>query len=269
MHPLSENEVEKEIDIIEKMRASGDFAKSLESTERLLLYASSETNKMRLLFNLTICAAQLQLDETLARVENELNGLPRPKESKIYFDEFRAIALIDNGNPQEALVILEKNLTSELINQDSNKLHKYDHLAYMGKALARLSRYKEAIAFFTSAQEMFADESVSINSDTVTHLRWMTTEILMEKSACLLHLREFKEAIQCATQLYERSEGEMRTLALHYMAMSKFSLRQWPDAIRLYAEIKSRLPCRLVGSDRIEEEMAECLAQVQQSEPTQ
>ncbi len=87
----------------------------------------------------------------------------------------------------------------------------------------------------------------------------MTNEILRDKAFCLLDLNRFDEAYEVANELREREEGDMKTLALRYMAYCKVSLGNYAEALKLYQNIQERLPSRLVEAARIQDEVQICM----------
>ena len=79
-----------------------------------------------------------------------------------------------------------------------------------------------------------------------------TSDILIDKSLCMMMFNRYEEALHLASQVQRREHGDMETLAMQYMAECELGLGRASDALKLYSQIEGRAPCRLVQEERIQ-----------------
>jgi tetratricopeptide (TPR) repeat protein len=179
-----------------------------------------------------------------------LEKLPDPKMSRVLADFIQAMSYIAQGKAQEGLHLIDVNLRSEFMERDDFQIWKYKHLAYKGSALVWLARPDEALMSLAAAHAMYPDGE-------------REAAILIDQTNCLMALGRYDEAYNAASQVLNRDEEEMATLAMQYMAECRLWQERIPEAGKLYMDIQKRLPCRLVSEKRIKEGMSQCIASLE------
>jgi tetratricopeptide (TPR) repeat protein len=241
---------EQEIDAAEKLRAQGDYEAALALTEEMLARVEDEDTRMRLLFDVLYCSTRLCLDDVTNRAIGELEQMPQPGMSRVFIDFIQAMSYIARGNAQQGLDLIEANLKLELMARDDFREWKYKHLAYKGSALTWLERCQEALAVLNEAHLM--------NPNGVRQ-----TAILIDQANCFLALDRYDDSYDAAQQVLNRGDAEMATLAMLYMAECRMWQGRCSAALNIYAEIRRRLPCRLVPEDRVQLGMDRAVAHVE------
>jgi hypothetical protein len=74
---------EEAIDAVEKLRSNGEFATSLDLTQKMLASVQNDDYRMRLLFNVVSCAASLDRPDVVEAVMAEFETLPKPEISRV------------------------------------------------------------------------------------------------------------------------------------------------------------------------------------------
>jgi hypothetical protein len=229
---------EEELSNAENLREQGEFATALALTQEMLSRAADDGTRMRLLFDVLYCSTRLNANDITQDAIDQLEKLPDPKMSRIFVDLIQAISNIAFGKAQEALDLINANLSSEYMIREDFRVWKYQHLAYKGRALGFLQRWQESLVSLDEAYRMFPEGQ-------------RTTDILIDKSLCMMMFNRYEEAFLLAAEVRRREQGEMETLAIQYMAECDLGLGRASDALKLYSEIENRLPCRLVQEERI------------------
>jgi tetratricopeptide (TPR) repeat protein len=229
---------EQEIEAAMKLSARRDFSASLDMYYEMLPRAQDQVTKMRVLFGIVTCSTWLNLDDIRNDAIDELNRFPDQEISNGFAVMVQAEALIEFGRAREALDLIDLNLSSELLRREDFQDWKYEHLADKGRALAYLQRWQDSLESLEAAYRMFPDGK-------------RTSSILIDKSLCMMMFNRDDEAFHLARQVQEREHGELKTLAMQYMAECDLALGRPSDALKLYSEIETRLPCRLVQEERI------------------
>jgi tetratricopeptide (TPR) repeat protein len=259
---------EEEIVGVEKLRAKADFAKSLRMTREMLELTEDGDFRMRLLFNVVSCAAMLELDETTNHAMQELDAMPQPEFSRVLANMSRAYAEDHLGRPEKALAILDMNLETGYFERDDFRIHKYQLCLFKGQALARLRRATEALEWLDRAHALYPSED-STNEETHRLIfGWVEPLIQSNRANCLIGLDRFDEAFEAATQVRRRTDGDLATFALQQMAECRVWQSRVPEALRIYADLKMRLPCRLVDEHRVEEGISNCMKYLEKQHPS-
>ena len=245
---------EEELSNAEKLREQGEFATALALTQEMLSRAEDDGTRMRLLFDVLYCSTRLNANDITHNAINQLEKLPDPKMSRIFADLIQAISNIAFGKAQDALDLIDANLSSEYMVREDFSVWKYDHLAYKGRALAFLQRWQESLASLDEAFWMFPEGK-------------RTTDILIDKSLCMMMFNRYEEAFHLAAEVRQREHGEMETLAMQYMAECDLGLGRASDALKLYAEIETKLPCRLVQEERIQTGIKNAMTYLEKRHP--
>jgi tetratricopeptide (TPR) repeat protein len=245
---------EEEISAAEGLRGRGEFTTAFALTQDMLNRAQDDETRMRLLFDVLYCSTRLGLGDVTSGAIAELEKLPEPEMSRIFVDLIQAISHIALGKAQEALDLLDANLTSQFMERENFCETKYEHLAYKGRALAFLARPEESLASLEEAHRMCPEGK-------------RETDILIDQANGLMALKRYEEAFEAASQVLKRGDEEMATLALHYMADCRMSQRMVSEALRLYLEVQKRLPCRLVEEERIKRGISNILAYLESFHP--
>ncbi|MDR3727427.1 MAG: hypothetical protein P4K86_10330 [Terracidiphilus sp.] len=259
---------EEEIVAAEKLHAKGEHAAALKLTQKMLERTNDGDSRMRLLFGVVSCSAFLELDEVTEQAMKELDTMPQPQCSRVLANLSRAYAEDQLGRPDKALAILDMNLETGYFEREDFRIHKYRLCLFKGQALVRLRRVTEALDWLDRAHAMYPSEDSARNEDERLIFCWVEPSIQINRANCLLFLHRFDEAFDAAKQVAQRDNGDLATLARQYMAESRVLLGRVPEALELYADLKKRLPCRLVQEDRIEQGITNCMNYLEKRRPT-
>jgi len=245
---------EEEIEAAEKLRGQGEFATALDLTQGMLDRAKDDGTRMRLLFDVLYCSTRLKADKVTNDAICELEKLPDPKMSRVFIDHIQAISYLAFGKAKKALDLIDANLSTQYMERENFRDLKYEHLAYRGRALTYLQRWQESLESLDAAHRMFPEGN-------------RTTDILIDKSLCMMMFNRYEEAFHLASQAQRREHGDMATLAMQYMAECDLGLGRAADALKLYSAIQKRLPCRLVQEERIQTGIMNALAYLEKLHP--
>jgi tetratricopeptide (TPR) repeat protein len=163
-------------------------------------------------------------------------------------------ALDDSGKHQEALALIEENLKSEVLQRGDFEDWKCHHLYFRGRSLERTGRYSEALEAFAAARE------IEPNGEHETN-------VLIERSNCLMALDSFEEAYSSAIQVLDRGDEDLATLAMQHLAECRLWQRREQEALEWYAAVQKRLPCRLVQEERIQTGIMNAVAYLEKLHP--
>jgi tetratricopeptide (TPR) repeat protein len=231
--------MEQEIEAALDLSAQGDYSASLVLFQEMLARAQDTHIRRKILFGIVTCSTWLSLDTIRENAIQELKRFSDYDISRAFVAMTQARAYIHFGRPQEALHLLNENLRSEVLQRDDFLDWKYDHLFFKGQALVRLARYDEALCAFDAAHSIYPEGHFETNT-------------LIERSNCFVAFGRYGEAYDTASQVLNRGDEEMATLAMQYMAECRMWQSRVPEALELYAVIQKRLPCRLVQEERIQ-----------------
>jgi tetratricopeptide (TPR) repeat protein len=245
---------QQEIDAVLDLSAQREFSKSLALFQEMLPRAKDANNQRKILFGIVTCSTWLKLDTTREGAIQDLKQLSDFEVSYGFVVMAQATAYIDFGRVQEALDLINENLRTELLQRDDFQDWKYDHLFSKGRALVKLARYDEALRVFDAAHGIFPEG----NSET---------EMLIERANCLIALDRFEETYDTAHQVLSRGDQEMATLAMQYMAECRMWQSRVPEALKWYAAIQKRLPCRWVQEERIQKGITNAIAYLEKLHP--
>lgn len=258
MMPL-EPVTEQEIDTAQKLRGQGEFANALALFQDMLERAQDGDMRMRLLFDILYCSTQLRADNVTNGAIRELESMPEPRFSRVLANSIRANAEIDLGRPQDALALLDMNLDTGFFEREDFRLHKYQLCLFKGKALERLMRWDESIEWLERAHAIYPDESSTPDETTRRIFSWAEIEILFNKARCMYGLKRYDEALEISKQAYELATGDIKTVAMMYMANALVMQQKYAEALKLYIEIQGRSPCRSVQVDQLQEGISRCM----------
>lgn len=250
---------EEEIDAAASLWVKGEFGVALGLIRDMLQRVEDDGTRMRLFFDALTCTTQLDDSDATDEMFRGLEKLPQPENSRALANLIRANSEIDLGRAENALAILDTCLETGIFQQDDFRVHLYRLSFLKGKALERLSRWHESLEWLDRAQHMYPDEASCTDDDQRRIYGWMETEILFNKARCRFGLDEFDEAYQLSKQAFDRETGDTKTLAMMYMAGSRFMQGKVLDAIMLYIEVQKLLPCRTVQSAEVESRIRRCM----------
>jgi tetratricopeptide (TPR) repeat protein len=259
---------EEEIDAAEKLRANGEFAAALKSIQEMLERVNDEDSRMRLLFDVVSCSALLELDDITEQAMKELDTMPQPQFSRVLANMSRAYAEDELGRPDKALAILDMNLETGYFEREDFRIHKYQLCFFKGKALVRLRRVTEALDWLDRAHAMYPSEDSARDESERLIFCWVEPSVQIERANCLLTLDRFEEAFEAAKEVTQSDDSDLATFARQYMAECRLWQSRVPEALELYADLKKRLPCRLVQEDRIERGITNCMNYLEKRRPT-
>ena len=232
---VTEQEIQTAIDL----SAQRDFSTSLALYQGMLTRAHDTLNRFKILFGIVTCSTWLKLKAIRENAIQELMQLPDYEVSHAFVITTQAAADIDFGCAQEALDLIDANLSSEVLQRSDFRDWKYEYLFLKGRALVVLTRYDEALCAFDATQGIDPDGKFE-------------TLILIERSNCYIAFGRYGEAYDSASRVLSRDDGEMATLAMQYMAECRMWQSRVPEALELYSAIQKRLPCKLVQEERIQ-----------------
>ena len=250
---------EEEIDAAEKLRGRGEFETALALAQDMLLRTEDGDTRMRLLFDVLRCSAQLRAESVTDDAIRELEKYPYPDFSRVLANSIRAYAEIGLGRPKDALSLLDINLETGFFEREDFRVHKYDLCLYKGMALERLSRWNEALEWLEKAHAMYPDEASAPDQDMLQHYRWAEIEILFNKARCMYGLNKYDEALDLSKRAYDLATGDTKTVALVYMANTLVMQRRYSEALKLYIEIQGMPHCKSVRVDQLQEGVSRCL----------
>jgi tetratricopeptide (TPR) repeat protein len=258
---------EEEIDAAEKLRAKGELAASLKLTQAMLERAEDDDVRMRLLFDVVTCSAQLELEDIMNQAIAELDTMPHPEFSRALANMSRAYAEDQLGRPEKALALLDMNLETGYFERDDFRIHKYQLCLFKGQALLRLRRAKEAIDWLDKAHALYPSEDTAQDETERLIFGWVEPLIQINRANCLMALDRFDEAFDAASQVLSGTDGDLSALARQHMAECRVWQGRVLEALEIYADLKKRLPCRLVKEDRIERGIFNCMSYLQKRRP--
>ena len=246
--------IEQEIEAAIQLSAKREFAAAMVLYQEMLTRADDDEIRRKVLYGVVTCAVWLNREDLLTRAVEELKRLPDYEASHAFIVFTRARAALDFGRPQEALDLINENLASEVLQQADFRDRKYDRLYLKGRCLVRLKRCDEALDAFDAAHDINPEGEFE-------------TDMLIERSNCLLFAGRFGEAYSTASQVLSRSDDDMATLAMQYMAESRLWQREPREALALYASIQKRLPCPFIQEERIQNGIKSAVAQLEAAQP--
>jgi tetratricopeptide (TPR) repeat protein len=261
------NVSEEEIDAAEKLRAKGDLATSLRLTQEMLERVKDSGVRMRLLFGVVTCSTLLERKDVTDQAMRELGTMPAPEILRALANMSRAYAEEQLGRPENALTLLDMNLETGYFERDDFRIHKYQLCLSKGQALLRLLRIKEALDWLDQAHALYPSEETARDETERRIFGWVEPLIQSNRANCLIALDRFDDAFEAASQVMRRTDGDLATFALQQMAESRAWQHRQPEALKLYAELKKRLPCRLVDEDRIQSGIANCIKSLENLGP--
>lgn len=237
---------EEEIEAAEKLSSQREFDASLALLENMLTRAADDQTRIRILFDIVTCSTWLNHKEKLSEAIEKLQRLPDYEISRTFIVMAQARVSAESGHAQEALDLINANLASELLQSDDLRSWRYEHLFWKGRTLLRLASYDEALRVFDSAHRLFPEGEFE-------------TEMLIDRSNCLLALHRYADAYDTASEVLARGDEEMATLAMQHMAESRMWQSRVTEALELYSAIQKRLPNRLVDEERVRKGIANAM----------
>lgn len=258
---------EEEIDAAEKLRAKGELVASLRLTQAMLQRVEDGDVRMRLLFDVVTCSTQLELEDVTNQAMMELEAMPQPEFSRALANMSRAYAEEQLGRPEKALALLDMNLETGFFEREDFRIHKYQLCLSKGQALIRLRRVKEALDWLDTAHALYPSEDSARDETERLIVGWVEPLIQSNRSNCLIGLDRFDEAFEAAGQVLRTTDGDLATFALQQMAECRIWQGRVPEALEIYADLKKRMPCRLVDADRVETGIINCMNYLEQRRP--
>jgi tetratricopeptide (TPR) repeat protein len=258
---------EEEIEVAEKLRGQGEYAMAHALTQDMLNRTKDDGTRMRLLFDVINCSTALCLKNITEDAMRELEKLPKPEFSRVLANSIRANAEIDLNRPQEALALIDMNLETGYFERDDFRIHKYDLCHFKGRALARMWRWDEALDWLDKAHAMYPSEVDITDEDTRKHVHWAEARILLNKAYCFIGLKRFDEAFELSKQVYESEDGWEKTRAMQQMADCRLWQGRAADALKLYVDVKKRLPCSAVSDKYIQDRIVQCMDYIEKYGP--
>lgn len=255
---------EEAIDAAEKLRAKGEYATALELSQQMLDRTEDGDFRMRLLFDVVRCAACLDRQDIVESAITELEKFPKPEISRVLANLSRAWAETSLGRPGNALNLLDMGLATRLFEADDMRVHKYQLCLFKGEALVHLRKAQEALEWLDQGHALFptVESTSSIEEEKI--FGWVEPNIQVNRANCLLALDRLDESINAASEVIKFSDHpDLCTLALQYMAECRVWQGREREALGIYAELKKRLPCRLIDENRMNQVIANCMSRLE------
>ena len=253
---------EEEIDAAEKLRVT-DLRKSLDATQALIIRVNDPDLRMRLLFDVVTCASQLDLKEVTDDAVRELEKYPDPQHSRALANLSRADAEVKLGRPENALALVDMNLATGFFERDDFRISKFQLYLIKGHALAWLKRAEEALRWLDEAKALYPTKESAADEVERAILDWAEPDLQVARSNCLIGLGHFEEAYAAAALVLQCNDGDWASFALQQMAECRAWQGREVEALRIYADLKKRLPCRIVDEQRVDEGMANCVKRLE------
>jgi len=245
---------EEEIEAALNLSAHHEFKTSLDIFQEMLTRARDPNIRMKILLGIVTCSTWLSIDPIRENAILELKQYSDCEGSNAFAVMAQARAYIDFGRTQEALDLINENLRGEVLQRDDFRDWRYEHLFLKGHCLVQLERYDDALCAFDAANGIYLEGDFE-------------TDLLIERSNCLLALNRYGEAYDAANQVLNRGDEEMATLAMQYMAECRMWQSRIPEALELYAAIQKRLPCRLIQEERIHTGIKNAVTYLEKRDP--
>jgi tetratricopeptide (TPR) repeat protein len=268
MHERSSPATEAEIEALEELSSAGNFAECLRDSTKLLKRTKDPGLRLRLLFGMVLCASMLESSEALENALCELDLLPNPEQSRVLANLNRAFAEYELGRPGNALEILNADLATGFLEQAGWKIHKYRCLVSKGNALTALKRPKEALECLEAAHDLFPNGACGSDECERSVIRQREPSIQIARANCLLALDRFEDSYHSAKEASEARDMDMAALGLQYMAECRLWQARVPEALRIYLELKKRLPSKFVDEGRINRGIANCMNYLEKQRPS-
>ena len=230
---------DKEIEAALNLSAERKFDASLALYQAMLIRTQNDRIRMKILLGIVTCSTWLNLDSIRENAIQQLKQLPDYEVSDTFVVMARARAYADSGRVQEALNLINENLSTEVLQRHDLQEWKYEHLFRKGRYLVLLTRYDEALSALNAAYEINPEGEFE-------------TDMLIERSNCFLALSRYDEAFEAANRVLSRGDEDMATLAMQYVAECRLWQRRGEEAMTLYRELQRRLPSRLVNEERVD-----------------
>src|SRR6185437_7415737 len=245
---------EREIEAAQELSARRNFEASLARYQEMLGRAQDQQILYRALNGIVTCSTWLNRAEVLTDAMERLKKLPDYELSVAFAAMNEADFLYESGHPQEALDLIAQNLASEALQREDFLDWKYDQLFLRGRCLVKLVRCQEALVAFDLAR--------AIESDGKNE-----TDMLIDRSNCLMALDRFDEAYDLASRVLDRDDVELTTLALQYMAECRLWQGRAHEALELYATLQKRLPSKFVDEERIQKGISSAITHLEKGHP--
>ena len=256
-----------EIDAVVKLRDQGEFTSALAMLQEIIRRTEDPATRMLLLFHILACSTQIEASDVTENALKELDQLPDAEVSRVLANSIRANAEIDLGRPQNALAIIDLSLDTGYFDREDFRVHKYQLYLFKGKALERLKRWNEAFEWLEKAHAFFPSVASCPSDDARMIYSWAETEILFNEARCMYGLNRYDEAYELSTKAFEREHGDLKTLAMMYMASCLVMQRRFSEALKLYLEVRHKLPCRVIQLDQLEEGIIRCMGELSKLNP--
>jgi tetratricopeptide (TPR) repeat protein len=222
---------------------------------------------MRLLFTIVSCAASLDQPEVVESAIGEVGKLPDADRCRALANLNRAWAETSLGRPANALHILDTVLETGLFEATDMRIHKYRLCLFKGEALVHLSRPTDALVWLDAAHDLFPRIESACNIEEQKIFAWIEPSIQIKRANSLLALDRIEESYRAAERVLDFDHPELAALALQYMAECRLWQSLAAEALKLYIDLKERLPSRLVDESRVEQGIANCMTYLDKRQP--
>jgi tetratricopeptide (TPR) repeat protein len=252
----------------ERLRAKGDFATALEMSQQLLARTDDGDFRVRILFNIVNCAACVDRQEIVESAIAELEGFPKPEISRVLANLRRAWAETSLGRPANALHLLDMGLATGLFEAGDMRVHKYQMYLFKGEALLHLRRPEEALEWLDKAHALYPTDEGASSIEERKIYAWVEPNIQVNRANCLLALDRLDESVKAAQEVMKfEDHPDLCSLALQYVGECRVWQGRIQEALNVYAELKKRLPCRLIDEKRMNQVITNCMACLEKQRP--
>ncbi|HXE09400.1 MAG TPA: tetratricopeptide repeat protein [Acidobacteriaceae bacterium] len=220
----------EKIDDIEALKVSGRYEDAIHQIEDSIASATDDSERLLYLTNLVVCATNIR-NEAMARGAIDKLYQLRPLPGEEPFRNYVAgCFFLSFAEPQKAFELFLLNLENPILLAPEFREHRYENLAQCGFALCHLGRYTEALSRFDEAEEFLPARELHV-------------DIEFYRITCLVQLKRLDEAARIAERATQNGSTEIRARARFDLAEIRFEQRRFEEALSLYSEVETLLPC--------------------------
>lgn len=160
------------------------------------------------------------------------------------------------------------SLATGLFEAADMRVHKYQLCLFKGEALLHLRRPEEALEWLDRAHALFPTVESTSTIEESQIFGWVEPNVQVNRANCLLALDRLDDSIDAAQEVMKfRDHPDLCALALQYVGECRVWQGRVQEALEVYAELKRRLPCRLVDEDRMNRVIANCMNYLERQRP--
>lgn len=256
---------EAEVAAADALCPKGEYEAALKVYQDLLARTDDTDQRFYILYQIVRNSSLLDLQEVLHTAVSELDAMPKPEFSRAIVSLDRAYAEIELKRPANALALLDVTLEAGIFDPEEYRIHLFRLFWLKGRALVWLQRPKKALESLERAEGLFLSAREELDENELRCVNWVMPPLLIDKANCLMALDRFQDSFDAALRVKEFDSPDWPILALQYMAESRAWQGRTQEALKLYAELMSQLPCSLVDEARVRNGMENCILRLEKS----